>query len=208
MTPSKYPRTPHLPWSLSKKNDDLCPKTSPFQTGEEIVITEKMDGENTTLYKHGLHARSLDSGHHPSRTWVKRLWAEKAHLIEENLRICGENLQAQHSIGYQNLPSYFLAFSVWELDTCLSWQETLTICQKIGLHTVPVLYQGPYDPKILKELFKKETWLTKEGYVLRTAQAFQKEDFSKKVSKFVRAHHVQTDEHWMSKPMILNQLKK
>jgi hypothetical protein len=208
MTPSKYPRTPHLPWSLSKQKDDLCPKGSPFQKGEEIVITEKMDGENTTLYRHGLHARSLDSNHHPSRTWVKRLWAEKAHLIGENFRVCGENLQAQHSIGYQNLESYFLVFSVWELDTCLSWEKTLEFCRTLHLHTVPVLYQGPYHPRLHAQLFEKEAWREKEGYVLRSAHEFQKEEFPKKVGKFVRQNHIQTDQHWMSKPIIPNKLKK
>ncbi|MEL7307213.1 MAG: RNA ligase family protein, partial [Pseudomonadota bacterium] len=39
--------------------------------------------------------------------------------------MCGENLYARHSISYNNLPSYFMAFSVWnELNQCLSWQDT------------------------------------------------------------------------------------
>lgn len=46
----KYPRTPHLPWSPGATKDDVrCINTEIF-TGKRVVITEKMDGENTTLY--------------------------------------------------------------------------------------------------------------------------------------------------------------
>jgi len=207
VTPSKYPRTPHLPWSQDSHNDDLWLKNSPFQDGEEVLVTEKMDGENTTLYRHGLHARSLDSRHHPSRTWVKRLWAEKHHLIPDNYKICGENLQAQHSIAYKELPSYFLVFSVWEEDICLSWEETQTFCEQLGLHTVPVLYRGPYSKKGLLQIFEKETWTTKEGYVARTPKRFHLADFSHSIAKFVRPNHIQTNTHWMNQALKPNQLK-
>lgn len=41
--------------------------------GQEVVVTEKIDGENTTMYPDHIHARSLDSNHHPSRNIVKQL---------------------------------------------------------------------------------------------------------------------------------------
>jgi hypothetical protein len=204
---SKYPRTPHLPWSPGAKNDDIHLKESPFQEGEEVVITEKMDGENTSLYQTGLHARSLDSRHHPARTWIKKLWAEKCHLIPENYKICGENLQAKHSIPYNNLPSYFLVFSLWKDEECLSWEETETFCQKLELHTVPILYKGPYHNKTLKPLFADENWTEKEGYVIRTAHAFYQNQFSGRIAKYVRQNHVQTNQHWMHQKITPNQLK-
>lgn len=49
----------------------MVAEVSPEFLKGPVVITEKMDGENTTLYRDGLHARSLDSRHHPSRNWVK-----------------------------------------------------------------------------------------------------------------------------------------
>ena len=68
-----YPRTPHLPWSPGATSDDVRVGDLSGLTGRDVVVTEKLDGENTTLYRDGLHARSLDSGHHPSRAWVKAL---------------------------------------------------------------------------------------------------------------------------------------
>ena len=80
----KYPRTFHVPWSLGKTSDDKVLKSADHFVGKEIVITEKMDGENTSIYKEGLHARSLDSKRHESRTMVTKLWSEIAHDIPEN----------------------------------------------------------------------------------------------------------------------------
>ena len=68
-----YPRTPHLPWSPGVSADDVRAADLAGLAGREVVVTEKLDGENTTLYRDGLHARSLDSAHHPSRAWVKSL---------------------------------------------------------------------------------------------------------------------------------------
>lgn len=37
---------------------------------------------------------------------------------------------------------------------------------------------------------------TMEGYVVRPAGAFDRNDFSRLVGKFVRANHVQSETHW------------
>ncbi len=117
----KYPRTPHLPWSLGATNDDVKQRDLSHFVGKQVVVTEKMDGENTTLYNDYIHARSIDSRFHPSRAWVKALQVQVGYKIPIRWRICGENLYARHSISYNNLPSYFMAFSVWnELNQCLS----------------------------------------------------------------------------------------
>jgi hypothetical protein len=84
----KYPRTPHLPWSPGKSSDDiLIASISSLTQLEDIVVTEKLDGENTTLYRDYLHSRSLDYRPHPSRDWVKRLHAQICADIPENFRI-------------------------------------------------------------------------------------------------------------------------
>lgn len=104
----KYPRTPHLPWSPGRSADDVSWLDTSALVGCGVVVTEKMDGENTTLYREGLHARSVDSRHHPSRAWIKAFHAQWRHLIPPGWRFCGENLFAEHSIRYDSLPSYFI----------------------------------------------------------------------------------------------------
>ena len=46
-----------------------------------------------------------------------------------------------------------------------------------------------------------------EGFVMRNTNSFRYLDFQKNVAKFVRKGHVQTDQHWMSKPVVKNLLK-
>ena len=200
----KYPRTLHLPWSPGRTDDDkVMWDTSTFE-GQEIVVTEKMDGENTTMYTDGLHARSLDSRYHPSRSWVKGFWSTISSQIPLGVRICGENLYAKHSVEYSDLESYFLAFSVWHGDTCLPWADTVSMLKTIGVPIVPVLYQGVYDEKIVKSLLSNRI---REGYVVRLADSFQLSEFPVSVGKYVRANHVQTDHHWMNQSVIPNLLK-
>ena len=54
----KYPRTFHLPWSPGATSDDKMLDGIDHFFGCECVITEKLDGENTTIYYNGyFHAR-------------------------------------------------------------------------------------------------------------------------------------------------------
>lgn len=71
----KYPRTHHLPWSENITDDDRIMSSLKEFIGTRVIVTEKMDGENTTMYKDTVHAGSVDSGNHPSRNWVKNFGA-------------------------------------------------------------------------------------------------------------------------------------
>jgi hypothetical protein len=205
----KYPRTFHLPWSLGKTNDDKVLNNVDHFIGKRVIVTEKLDGENSTLYSSHLYARSIDSKDHPSRHWLKQLHSSIKFDIPDGWRICGENLYAKHSIGYDSLLSYFLVFSIWnEKNICLSWDETVEWAKLLGLDLVPVLYDGIWDENKVKQCFtgKSKFGLEQEGYVVRLADKFYYSDFSKSVSKFVRENHVQTDKHWMQGKIEINKL--
>lgn len=207
-TYKKYPRTPHLPWSPGASADDVWTEPEEHFAGEQIVITEKMDGENTTLYADHLHARSIDSKHHPSRSWVKGLHQQIAHQIPAGWRICGENLFAKHSIGYETLPSYFMVFSIWdEHNRCLSWDETIEWCALLGLELVPTLFEGLWNKQLVHDFDAALNLEHQEGYVVRTRQGFSYEDFGAHIAKWVRSNHVQTDQHWMYQEVIPNGLE-
>lgn len=204
----KYPRTLHLPFSESKTNDDKSLTDTSNFNNKEVVVTIKMDGENTTLYNDYLHARSIDSKNHISREWIKRKHAEISFLIPEKYRICGENLFAKHSIHYTNLEGYFYVFSVWNEDLCLSWLDTTKIAHLLELPVVPVIYHGIYDEKKIQELYKEYSKKEEtEGFVVRLASSFHYDNFSQSVAKYVRKNHVQTDEHWMHSKITPNKLK-
>jgi hypothetical protein len=202
----KYPRTFHLPFSEGVSSDDKMLKDLSCFEGKEIVVSEKRDGENSTMMRDCCYARSLDSNNHPSRNWLKGLWGSINFEIPLNWRICGENLYAKHSLFYDELETYFEVFNVWdENNICLSWDDTIGWCELLGLKHVPVLYRGVFDVLILKEL--KINPDKQEGFVVRLADSFKYEDFNKSVAKWVRRGHVQTDKHWSTQKMEINKIK-
>lgn len=205
----KFPRIAHLPWSPGRSADDLglCDLNA-LVACPEVVVTEKLDGENTTLYPDYHHARSTTAKPHPSRTWLARLHATIRREIPPGFRVCGENIYAEHSIHYRGLPSYFLVFAIFDAATCLSWDETLAWCNATSLSTVPVLYRGPWDLRRVQNCWTGRSAFDgeQEGYVVRAAGRFSFTDHTTRVAKYVRAHHVQTDEHWLHKKVVPNDL--
>ncbi|MFJ2794581.1 RNA ligase family protein [Streptomyces sp. NPDC093108] len=202
-----YPRTAHLPWSPGATSDDVRIADLAALTGREVVVTEKLDGENTTLYADGLHARSLDSAHHPSRGWVKALQGRIGARVPDGWRVCGENLFARHSIPYEDLESFFYGFSVWDGERCLDWDRTVEFLRDLGIPVPPVLWRGVFDARAEKALraLKPDTG-RQEGYVVRPADGFGAADFGRLVAKWVRPGHVQTDTHWMHSAVVPNGL--
>ena len=193
----KYPRTYHLPWSPGATRDDRVMEAIKFE-GHHVVVTEKMDGENTTFYNGFVHARALDYVSHPSRGRVKALHSRIQQDIPEGWRVCGENLTAVHSIRYEELPSFFLVFSIWDqYNRCLSWNDTVEYAEMLGLRTVPVLYKGVFDETVIRALYDVTDREKSEGYVVRIAESFPFRKFRDVVGKFVRSGHVQeTHGHW------------
>lgn len=203
----KYPRTLHLPWSPNLQNNDRRIRSLDAFVGQEVVVTEKRDGENTTFYDDHLHARSIDSKDHPSRAIIRQLHGAFAHEVPPGWRICAENLYARHSIAYRNLRAFLEVFGIWdERNVCLGWDETLRCAERIGvgiargfergLPVVPVLYRGIWDEAALRALEARIDVEAVEGYVVRVTGPIHAGEWRRKAAKFVRARHVRTNEHW------------
>lgn len=203
----KYPRTPHLSFSPGVSSDDLKLDRDKLFNHQQVVVTEKLDGENTSIYADYIHARSIDSRHHPSRAWVKALQASLSNDIPQGWRICGENLYARHSIAYDNLSSYFYVFAIWDRDNnCLSWADTQEWAEILSLEVPKVIYEGIWDEAKIRAIAANLDLDTCEGFVVRNTEQFHYNDFAQNIAKWVRPHHVQTNEHWMYKEVIPNQL--
>lgn len=205
----KYPRTYHLPWSPGATSDDRILESTDQFEGRSIVVTEKMDGECTTLYNDYLHARSTEMDSHPSRARVKKLHAEMSYEIPDGWRICGENVYAKHAIPYENLKSYFLVYSIWdENNYCLPWDETVQYSKMLGLETVPVIREMIWDEDYLRTLGESIDTERQEGYVVRLADGFPYGGFRKSIAKWVRKDHVQTTHNWKRQQLVENHLEK
>jgi len=205
----KYPSTPHLEWSKGVQRDDRVLISDAVFQGEEVIITEKRDGEGATLYPDYYHARSIDGRHHESRNWLKNFWGKIKHEIPDGWRINGENLYAQHSIGYNDLDTYFEAFFVWnEKNATLPYDETVEYLAMLGIKPVPVLDRFVYDRDRAQAIARELDTEKCEGYVMSLTRSFSYREFRTSVAKFVRQDHVQTNKHWMHQTVVPNQLKK
>ncbi len=202
----KYPHTKHLPWSEGITKDDTILIDCTSFVGKEIVVTEKLDGENTSLYRDYMHPRSLNYSFHSSRERIRAFHAQISYQIPEGWRICGENVYAKHSIHYQNLKSHFYAFSIWnENNVCLDWDVTVRWAGLLGLTLPHIFYRGIWDEKLLRAL-QIDTSAT-EGYVVRVTRSFAYEDFKRRVAKWVRKNHIKTTKFWKETPVIPNILR-
>lgn len=212
----KYPRTYHLPWSPGCSDDDKILDSVNHLLGKQIVITEKVDGGNCALTQQGVFARTHGSiAKHPAFDPIKTLWASIRFEIPETYSIFGEAAYAKHSIAYNALPGLFLTFNIRDDSTSrwLSWDDVKEISGALGLPTVPVLWEGVVtSPEALKA--KINDLLAEgsrcggeaiEGVVVRLHEGFT--DLSASTAKWVRAGHVQTDEHWMLQVVTPNKVR-
>ncbi len=205
---SKFPRSMHLPWSPNLHNDDRVITSLDALQNEEVVVTLKMDGENTSCYRDHIHARSMESVHHDSQSWVKALHGRFQYEIPVDWIIHLENMYAFHSIHYHELESYAYLFGIRECGTFLSWDETVSYSQMLGLTLVPVLYRGPWDEAKLHEIERGLDPGKDEGYVVRSTGRIKTSLWRKLAAKYVRNKHVTSGSHWRSRAVIPNLLKK
>lgn len=215
----KYNRTFHVPWSEGATNDDKRATDTLSLVNVPLVITEKIDGSNTSLEHDGCYARTHSSlPSHPSFDAFKALHASVKYKIPKGIQLFGEWCFAKHSISYSELPGYFLLFNVRDLTTnepmWASWEEVELWAQEIGVPTVPKLCECYVDSqdnlwKLIEPLMKQPSCCggLREGIVVRVKDSFTDDKFSSHVLKCVRKNHVTTDTHWIHQNIITNKLK-
>lgn len=214
-TNKKYPRTYHLPFSPGTTSDDRKLSVDWFKDykGKEIVLTAKMDGENNAMNIQDVYARSHAA---PNRyPWALNLWDPNGGLywkikpmLGETEMVYGENLYGIHSIVYDKLPAYWFMFAANDGERWYSWDEVEEMAKILEVPTVPVLWRGIAESEkqitdlILDFVQQPEIYgPEREGVVMRTVEGFPFEEngeeaFPHHVCKWVRPHHVKTDQFW------------
>lgn len=211
MEKTKYFRSMHFPFSPGTTSDDRITQDYSFLENEEVVMTEKMDGENNAICKGGIYARS--HGAFAEKPWNNCIWSiheRIKHQLDDDTFIFGENMYAPHSIIYENLDAFYYVFGVRVKDEWLSWDDICIYAETLGLPTVPLIKKGVFtDIKTEVEQAVKEGSAfgsvdsvenkpcTMEGVVVRTAAGFKQEDSDAHLLKWVRKNHVKTGEHWV-----------
>jgi hypothetical protein len=200
----KFPRTYHFDFSPGTDDDDKILFDLSELLGDEIVLTEKLDGENTCLKEEGAFSRSHASPSiSPWATEVRFLWDfYKSSLAP--LSFYGENMQGVHSIEYSDLESPFYLFAIYDeiMEVWLSWDEVKEFSEILGIPHAPELSRGSFDKNSLKEEIERimsggsRLGGEIEGVVARKIDRIHPKSFYKNVVKYRREGHVKTDEHW------------
>lgn len=174
----KYCRSLHAQISLGTTSDDrFMPNgyVQSFASKENLVLTEKLDGQNNCFSKKGVFARSHTAPtEHP---WDKPM-RERWNLIKNDLNdleVFGENMYGIHSIAYSKLESFFYVFAIRDGDTWLGWEEVKFYASMLDFPVVPEIeikenLEFPADNKldeneVLRTWFKSNLGITWEQSV-------------------------------------------
>lgn len=212
----KYLRTFHLPFSKEVFSDDkvILKKHLENFIGKRVLILEKLDGQNNCckgpvknkgIYP-GVYARThAQETQLPWDSYIIAWYHNYKYSLNEDTWYFFENLFAKHSIEYNRLPSYMHLINLYNPETneFAAWKDVQAEAKRLDLYSAPVLFDGVFD-----SINEVQDWMDKrisgpsvygdviEGFIIRPAEAFKAEDFTKVVAKYVRNGHVQTDEHW------------
>lgn len=231
----KFARTFHLPLEPNASRDDLIAPESSLAILKDptLVVEEKVDGANVgiTVYKGQPLVRNrnyiLNKGYGRKDTPAKKqyapLWnwfyssAGKFIALENYLgftpSVYGEWLYARHTIEYDRLPDYFIAYDIYSPDDkkWLAPDRYREALLEAGFSVVPKLAWGPVSQDELKMLRDERSELSttsqREGLYLKTATDPYGLEFCNVRLKMVRNAFI-TDDHWNSKLLVSNKLTK
>jgi hypothetical protein len=261
MLMQKYPRTPHIEGSRQQPGDEDLDSV-PFSAiaNEYVVIEEKVDGANAAISfdadgqlllqsrGHYLTGGSRERHFNLFKQWAHSHYAALWDVLGDRYILYGEWLYAKHTVFYDRLPHYFLAYDLLDRWRSLSdgdsnGQFLSTAARRelltgLAVASVPVLLEGKLKShKQLVSLLQQSHFIGSEHIdrlrelcveqglnadlaIQQTNQSALMEGLYIKVEtpeltiaryKYVRADFLttilQSETHWLNRPIIPNQLQ-
>jgi len=220
----RFPHTSHLAWlGESSPRDDklLDPKEVDELLSGEVVVEEKLDGANLglSLGSEG-NIRLQNRGQYlepPFQGQFSRVasWLEphreSIHAgLGHDLILFGEWCAARHSLRYDNLPDWFLAFDVYDrkFERFWSTRRRNDLVAQLGLSIVPLVLRGHTTLSELKQRLaigvSSYNRGPMEGFVVRN----EDENWLQERAKLVRADFTQAiADHWSRRDIAWNKVK-
>ncbi|BGP44999.1 hypothetical protein JCM10450v2_000814 [Rhodotorula kratochvilovae] len=232
----KFPRTPHaLDLGAATADDLLLPTSSPARAvrrGAQVVVTEKVDGANLafSLSAEGVlrvqnRSHYIDAGAHAQFRALERWMAAHEKGLRDVLGkdeyfpgrfvLYGEWMAATHSIAYNNLPSLFLAYDLYDrtLSAFLPRAALEARLARTRIPLVPVLDVRSTWPSAeeLAALAEGPSAFIRaeEGADGRREGVYLKLEDAERVldrAKVVRGDFIAGNAHWTRAPLRLNTL--
>jgi hypothetical protein len=219
----RYPRTPHLAWlgSEAPRDDKVLSRAEAEELLRgEVVVEEKVDGANLGLSLDDNHAlRAQNRGRYLAKPyggqftrlagWLTMHDSQLSAALGPKLIAFGEWCAARHSLEYDRLPDWWLAFDVYDRSTkaFLPAAERDSWLSAAGVVGVARLYRGRVSLDRLQRLLTDEPSQYRagpmEGLVIRREQA----EVTWSRAKLVRPEFVQAiDDHWSRRRIDWNRI--
>ena len=219
----KFPRTPHLFWPLERVPKDdrvLDPATAREFLSGDVIVEEKIDGANLgfSLDQHGAICaqnrgnwieRGVQPQFQPMWAWISRRHNDLTRVMKPGRILFGEWCFALHSVGYDRLPDWFLAFDVYDREAGRFWstQRRASLFESGRLSAVPQLFRGRIQlPELQRMLQSEKSRMGSgplEGLYIRRDGA----EWLEGRAKLVRPEFLLgLDDHWSSRPLSRNKM--
>lgn len=218
----RFPHTPHLAWlGKDQPRDDkvLSPAEAAALLARSVTVEEKVDGANVgiSLDEHGelraqnrgsfLSRESVHPQFKPLFRWMDQRRADLENALFPDLMLFGEWCYAVHSVPYDHLPDWFLAFDVYDHAAGQFWSVPRRdgLVRQLGIALIPRVAVGRFDLASLQSLSGKSQLADSpaEGLYVRADEG----DHLVARAKLVRPEFTQAiDEHWSKRAMRTNAL--
>lgn len=223
----EFPRTMHLPLEPNADSSDriASPQDMDIFLSGEISVQEKIDGASMgiSVYKgeplvrnrshilrKGYSARKTPAQQQFSRVWT---WlyenTDKINAVTKavggQIGIYGEWLFAKHTIAYNQLPDWFVAYDIYCSDERKFIDPTLAlkILDDAGFSTIKVVHFGTCTPEILLKLRDGESAYaqnqTREGVYLKSGDGHWCTGRYKMVAPWFKS-----DDDWNKQQLVKN----
>eukprot|EP00286_Rhodomonas_abbreviata_P021541 CAMPEP_0181295212 /NCGR_PEP_ID=MMETSP1101-20121128/4022_1 /TAXON_ID=46948 /ORGANISM="Rhodomonas abbreviata, Strain Caron Lab Isolate" /LENGTH=926 /DNA_ID=CAMNT_0023399939 /DNA_START=126 /DNA_END=2906 /DNA_ORIENTATION=+ len=223
----KFPRTHHIfdAGGSGVTRDDLVMdvKDAKSYLQKRIFVEEKIDGANLgiwldTDYTIRCQNRSHIVTHESAtqwkglNTWMDEHAATLCQLLEPRKHILfGEWMYAKHSLVYDRLPAFFVAFDLYDVKRKKFYSRTrlYNLLADTDIHVVPLLHAGPvasldeFRARLDTPSMFKTDGSPVEGVYIREDDAAG--EWLVRRCKLVRSDFVQgIKEHWASMELVKN----
>jgi atypical dual specificity phosphatase len=220
----KFPRTRHIFNVGGATVDDRildADERDTFMKEYDVFIAEKVDGAQLGIsidenYKIMVQNRShyVNSKSHSQfeklNKWIIDHKEALFQILEDQHTILfGEWLYAKHSIAYNSLPDYFMAFDLYNKKKNLFYNRDKLVeaLKDTNVHYVREMYRGNIKDKnqLLKMIEQKSEYT--DGRVEGIYLKIFERDYVKARCKLVRNDFICGNEHWTKHTIEKNKLK-
>lgn len=207
----KFPVTPHIdiPCDYNVRNDKILSLSEMNELLScSITVEEKIDGSNVgisfskegsiLIQNRGNYLMPPYKGQWaPLGKWLDMHIETLFDFLSDRFILFGEWCYAKHSVVYNKLPDWFIAFDIFDLEAkrFYSVKRRTDILFNLKLYSVPIITQGHFTIDQLRNMFGRSHFGDEicEGLYLR----YDEDNWLHTRAKLVRTGFFQSiGEHW------------